>query len=105
MEIRELAEKVLFSDSLEEKLDLTCQPLTDTAPGPSIITPDRPGRPPELVMREDGSRVPRPRTSTLDDDNDRGRFFEQHSSRESRNGRSVADVRQRRGDVFDALLF
>ena len=60
MEIREFAERVLLSDSLEEKLAAPAEALTDDAPGPALITPEAPGRPLALRMAERGDRVELP---------------------------------------------
>ncbi len=44
MELRDFAERVLFSDSLEEKL-LDPGEVTDERPGKAIVAPSEPGRP------------------------------------------------------------
>jgi uncharacterized ferritin-like protein (DUF455 family) len=81
MELREFAERVLFSSSLEEKL----QPpdvITDERPGPAIITPAAPGRPRELNFKPSGSaRGEFPGTRHLEQARERGRllhFFGNH---------------------------
>ena len=50
MELREFAESVLFAETLQAKL---APPplLTDDCPGPSVLTPSAPGRPPELRFK------------------------------------------------------
>lgn len=70
--MREIAERVLFAETLEEKL--FPGPLTagDESPGRAIVLPEAPGRPPELRMRRDGVRVDFPGTHHLDDERERG---------------------------------
>lgn len=68
----EVAERVLFADSLEEKLRLGPVVVADDARGPAIALPDAPGRPPELRVRGDGVRVDFPGIHRLDDDRERG---------------------------------
>lgn len=53
MEIRGFAERILFGDSLSDKLAAPAAgPLTDSAPGPALTTlPDAPGRPDALALR------------------------------------------------------
>ncbi len=72
MEIREIAERVLFADTLEEKLRLGPVGVADDACGPAIALPDAPGRPQELRVRADGVRVDFPGIHRLDDDHERG---------------------------------
>jgi uncharacterized ferritin-like protein (DUF455 family) len=72
IEMREIAERVLFADTLEEKLRLGPIISGDDAPGPAIALPDAPGRPPELRVRADGVRVDFPGIHRLDDDRERG---------------------------------
>lgn len=57
MEMREIAGRVLFADTLEEKLFLGPLAASDETPGRAIVLPDAPGRPQELRMRRDGVRV------------------------------------------------
>jgi len=70
--MREIAERVLFADTLEEKLRLGPAVIVDDAPGPAIALPDAPGRPQELRVRGDGVRVDFPGIHRLDDDRERG---------------------------------
>lgn len=70
--MRDVAERVLFSDSLEEKLRLGPVVVGDGAPGRGIALPDGPGRPAELRVRGDGVRVEFPGIHRLDDDRERG---------------------------------
>ena len=71
-EIREIAERVLFAETLEEKLRLGPVSVVDYARGPAIALPDGPGRPQELRVRADGVRVDFPGIHRLDDDRERG---------------------------------
>ncbi|MBM3845655.1 MAG: ferritin-like domain-containing protein [Verrucomicrobia bacterium] len=56
MEIREHAERVLFSHTLEDKLAEPVGDLTDTAPGCPILLPAVPTRPTELTFKASGGR-------------------------------------------------
>jgi uncharacterized ferritin-like protein (DUF455 family) len=80
MELRDFAQRVLFADTLEEKLAPPSTPLTDETPGKAMATPDQPGRPDALIFRV-GERLPLPRFFQLGDDEERGRllhFFANH---------------------------
>lgn len=72
--MREAAERVLFADSLEEKLSLAPLTASDDSPGPAIALPDAPGRPAELIIRADGAapKADFPGINRLDDDRERG---------------------------------
>ena len=70
--MREIAERVLFAETLEEKLFLGPMAACDDAPGKAIVLPDAPGRPQELRLRRDGVRVDFPGTNHLDRDRERG---------------------------------
>jgi uncharacterized ferritin-like protein (DUF455 family) len=70
--MREIAERVLFAETLEEKLFLGPVTACDDSPGKAIVLPDAPGRPQELRMRRDGVRVDFPGTNRLDQDRERG---------------------------------
>jgi len=72
MQMREAAERILFAETLEEKLRLAPKTARDDAPGPAIITPDKPGRPSELRIHAKGVRVDFPGIHRLDDDRERG---------------------------------
>lgn len=72
MEMRETAERVLFAETLEEKLRLGPSLVMDAAPGRAILLPDGPGRPAELRVRADGVRVDFPGVHHLDNDRERG---------------------------------
>jgi uncharacterized ferritin-like protein (DUF455 family) len=60
MELRAFAERVLLSDSLEEKLAPPAEALTDDRPGPALGVPDAPGRPAGLRLAKRGDRVELP---------------------------------------------
>ncbi|MDP6944777.1 MAG: DUF455 family protein, partial [Myxococcota bacterium] len=81
MEIREFAERVLHSPSLEQKLEVPGR-LTDTRPGEASTRVVRPARPPGLAFTAgDTPRATFPKATTLDDDLARGRalhFFANH---------------------------
>ncbi len=70
--MREIAERVWFAETLEEKLRLGSAAASDDAPGLAITLPDAPGRPQELRVRGDGVRVDFPGIHRLDDDRERG---------------------------------
>ncbi|MBX3748109.1 MAG: DUF455 family protein [Verrucomicrobiae bacterium] len=81
MELREFAERVLFATSLEEKL-ATPGHLTDANPGPALVTPETPGRPPHLRFKAARSGSTEfPTLRGLDQERERGRllhFFANH---------------------------
>ncbi len=81
MELREFAERVLFSTSLEEKLQ-SPDVITDEQPGSAIVTPAAPGRPRELNFKPTGTaRGEFPGTRHLERADERGRllhFFANH---------------------------
>jgi uncharacterized ferritin-like protein (DUF455 family) len=81
MELRELAERVLFATTLEEKLQCPAI-ITDARPGPAIESPAMPGRPKELTFKITGtSRGEFPGTQHLEKERERGRllhFFANH---------------------------
>ncbi len=70
--MREIADRVLFAETLEEKLRLGPAAVADDVRGPAIALPDAPGRPQELRVRGDGVRVDFPGVHRLDDDRERG---------------------------------
>ncbi|QJE96345.1 ferritin-like domain-containing protein [Luteolibacter luteus] len=72
MQMREAAERILFAETLEEKLRLAPKAISDDAPGAAIATPERPGRPKELRIHAKGVRVDFPGIHRLDDDRERG---------------------------------
>ncbi|RUM37605.1 MAG: hypothetical protein DSY57_03865 [Desulfobulbus sp.] len=73
MQMREAAERILFSQTLEEKLDLAPESVSDDSPGKAIGLPDAPGRPAELVMNAKSLRVDFPGMNKLHDDHERGK--------------------------------
>jgi uncharacterized ferritin-like protein (DUF455 family) len=81
MELREFALRVLFSRTLDEKLD-TPAALTDQNPGPPIAAPEVPERPSELRFKPQHSgKSNLPRARSLDQTGERGRllhFFANH---------------------------
>jgi uncharacterized ferritin-like protein (DUF455 family) len=80
MEIRELAERILFGNTLADKLTMPAV-VTDLAPGAAIAAPSLPGRPPELRLDNDRERVAFPGLHELDRPGMRGRvlhFFANH---------------------------
>src|SRR5579859_3434322 len=81
MELREFAEQVLFSTSLEEKLQ-SPEIITDESPGKPIDVPSGPGRPTELQFKPHASgKGEFPGLHRLEDTFERGRllhFFGNH---------------------------
>lgn len=75
MEIREFAERVLYSESLEEKLLLNPREVTDQSPDTGFIMPSGPGRPSELRISEKGVKADFPGLNRLDDDVERGKML------------------------------
>ena len=75
MQMREAAERLLFSSSLEEKLLLSPESVSDDSPGAAITLPDSPGRPDELQMVSKGIKADFPGVNRLDDDKERGRML------------------------------
>ncbi len=81
MELRELAERVLFATTLEEKLQCPAV-ITDEQPGSALAAPSTPGRPQALSFKPAGSgKAEFPGLHRLDDERERGRllhFFANH---------------------------
>lgn len=81
MELREFAERILFSTTLEEKL-LAPESITDERPGSALITPAMPGRPAELQFKAQGSgKADFPGVHRLEKEQERGKllhFFANH---------------------------
>jgi uncharacterized ferritin-like protein (DUF455 family) len=71
-EMRDIAERVLFAETLEEKLQPGPLVASDMQPGRAIALPDGPGRPQELRVRSNGVRVDFPGEHHLDDARERG---------------------------------
>jgi len=81
MMVREIAERILFGTTLEEKLAPPPPGLSDENRGDPITTPEAPGRPEELRLRRDGVRAEFPGTVGLENEEQRGRllhFFANH---------------------------
>lgn len=67
MEIREMAQSILFAGTLSEKLMVPHgKLLTDSAPGAALRTPDSPGRPMGLGFSAKGERARLPRADELE---------------------------------------
>lgn len=80
MELRELAERILYGTTLDEKL-IVAETWTDAQPGEAIAPPERPGRPAPLRLDQTRERVAFPGASELDRPGARGRvlhFFANH---------------------------
>ena len=80
MEVREFAERILFSNSLEEKLTPFAD-LTDDSPGPAITAPEQPGRPRCVEFSKQRVKFDFPSAAHLEDDGKRGHllhFFANH---------------------------
>lgn len=81
MELRDLAEQILFATSLEEKLT-SPETITDERPGSPFLTPEVPVRPAELQFKAQGSgKADFPGVHRLEREEERGRllhFFANH---------------------------
>ncbi|MBI5802348.1 MAG: DUF455 family protein [Verrucomicrobia bacterium] len=82
MELRELAERVLFATTLEEKLRCPAV-ITDEHAGSALAAPAMPGRPAELHFKTAGAsdKAQFPGLHRLDNERERGRllhFFANH---------------------------
>ena len=81
MELRQLAEQILFATTLEEKLRCPAN-ITDERPGAPLVAPSEPGRPAELSFKPRGTaRGEFPGVHRLEDERERGRllhFFANH---------------------------
>lgn len=84
MEVSAFAQRVLFADNLEEKLEfLDVDGLSDEVTCPALMKMVEPGRPMELKMRSKGGEhsLAKPNISEVSDDEERGRllhFFANH---------------------------
>ena len=82
MQMREFAERVLFSDTLGEKLAPPPPDLFDDEPGVAITAPGAPGRPADLMLSgAGGQRAAFPGDHRLIDEEQRGilmHFFANH---------------------------
>lgn len=76
MELRELAERILFATTLEEKLQGP-ERITDEVPGPALLTaPVQPGRPVALNFKTAGTGAAEfPSLQRLEDERERGRLL------------------------------
>lgn len=76
MELRELAERILFATTLEEKLQVTDR-VTDEEPGPALLTaPLEPGRPGSLHFKTSGVEAAKfPGLQQLESPTERGRLL------------------------------
>lgn len=72
MQLREAAERVFFSSSLEEKLCLAPAQIRDDIPGKAVAFSDSPGRPDELLLSPKGTRAAFPGIHRIDKEHDRG---------------------------------
>jgi uncharacterized ferritin-like protein (DUF455 family) len=81
MELRQLAEQVLFATTLEEKLRCPAN-ITDERPGTPLVTPSAPGRPAALCFKPRGAGQGEfPGVHCLEEERERGRllhFFANH---------------------------
>lgn len=82
MELRELAERVLFATTLEDKLRCPAE-ITDEQPGSALAAPALPGRPAELAFKPGGTagKSAFPGLRQLGNEHERGRllhFFANH---------------------------
>lgn len=66
MEVRQFAEKVLLSDSLDAKLTAISEPFSDRSPGEALDV-RTPGRPPTLQFAPRRTAPPMPRAGALSD--------------------------------------
>ncbi|MBT8037378.1 MAG: ferritin-like domain-containing protein [Verrucomicrobiae bacterium] len=76
--MREVAERILLAQSLDEKLQLAPElgtGVSDDAPGRAILVPDSPGRPDELKIVAKGVRADFPGVNRLDEDRERGKMM------------------------------
>jgi len=69
--ISEAAERVLFSSSLKEKLEIMPSGLVDKGLSRGVTTPDAPGRPAELVL-QDTAKVAFPKITQIHRSEERG---------------------------------
>ncbi len=74
MDIKDVAESVLFSRSLEEKLSSPTS-VTDHQKELLVSLPDLPGRPSELIISEKGVKVEFPGTNKIEDKHERGKML------------------------------
>ena len=75
MELREMAEQVLYGTTLEEKLLCSPREVTDLQPGKAIVAPEAPGRPLELALSPKGVRAEFPGVNRLDKEPERAKML------------------------------
>lgn len=75
MEVREFAEKVLFSESLDEKLSPPSNKLTDEIKGEAIVSPTIPGRPDELIPSKREKKNAFPSIHNIESSDDRAKLL------------------------------
>ncbi|MCP5536614.1 MAG: DUF455 family protein [Akkermansiaceae bacterium] len=78
LEMREVAERILLAQSLDDKLLLAPElgrGVVDDHPGKAVAVPDAPGRPDELRIVGKSLRVDFPGVNKLDDDRERGKMM------------------------------
>ncbi len=75
MQMHEVAERILFAQTLEEKLLLAPDNVSDTVQGKAHKTPDHPGRPEQLIIVPKGMRGDFPGVNKLEDEAERGRML------------------------------
>ena len=79
--VREIAERILFGTTLEEKLTPPPPEVGDEQRGEAIAVPRSPSRPKGLELRSDGVRAEFPGTVGIEDEKQRGKllhFFANH---------------------------
>ena len=82
MELHELAERVLFATTLEEKLQCPAV-VSDEHPGAAITAPPSPGRPAELGFKPQGAgKSDFPGLHRLEDERERGRLLHYFANHE-----------------------
>lgn len=79
--MREVAERILFGTTLDEKLAPPSSGVRDVGRGEALASPRLPGRPDELTLQKSGVRAEFPGMQGIEDDAHRGRllhFFANH---------------------------
>ncbi|MCB1122723.1 MAG: DUF455 family protein, partial [Verrucomicrobiae bacterium] len=75
VQIREIAEQVLFARTLEEKLAFPRGEIVDTRPGEGLPRQVQLGRPAHLVLRSQGVKASPPAMAKWMDDRERGKLL------------------------------
>ena len=73
--MREVAERLLFSSTLEDKLVLGPELVVDDVPGVAVQLPDSPGRPDELRMVSRAGKTAFPGLNQLGNEAERGKML------------------------------